>query len=181
MQRFWKTTYVLDAIAVALVLFVLYRLLIAPRFLPESAAYPAPAVTYKTLSGAPFALRSYRGRVVFLEFYASWCQPCKESLPLVESFARAHPEVAVIPIDVGEPRPLVAAFARAHGLSNVAYDPRALSRGFFQLEGYPTMVIVDPQSRIRATWEGLNPAVELNMAHAERVLASDVRGVARVR
>lgn len=163
---------IFDALAIALVLFVVYRLLIAPRSLSESAAYPAPAVRYERLVGAPFALAHERGRVVFLEFYASWCAPCKVALPLVESFARAHPEVEVVPVDVGEPRVLAAAFAREHGLTYVAIDPRALSRGFFQLEGFPTMVVIDPAGRIRATWQGVNPAIALNMAHAERVLAT---------
>lgn len=162
---------VFDALAIALVLFVVYRLLIAPRSLSESAAYPAPAVTYQTLSGGRFALTSERGHVVFLEFYASWCTPCRASLPLVESFAKSHPGVRVIPVDVGEPRPVAASFARAFGLRNVAIDPPALSRGFFQLEGFPTMVVIDPRGRIRATWQGINPAVELNMAHAAKTLA----------
>ena len=161
----------LDALAIALVLFVAYRLLIVPRSLPESAAYPAPAVTYQTLAGGRFDLAGQRGHVVFLEFYASWCTPCRASLPLVESFAKSHPSVRVIPVDVGEPRPVAAAFARALALRNVAIDPPALSRGFFQLEGFPTMVVIDPRGRIRATWQGINPAVELNMANAAKTLA----------
>ena len=159
-----------DGLAAALVLFVGYRLLVAPRALSENAAYPAPAVTYQALSGGELALAKQRGHVVFLEFYASWCTPCRASLPLVEAFARAHPEVRVIPVDVGEPRAVAAAFARALALEKVAIDPRALSRGFFHLDGFPTMVVIDPRGRIRATWEGLNPAVQLNMAHAEKVL-----------
>ncbi len=170
-RRFVSLRVLFDAIAIALVLFVAYRLLLAPRSLSESAAYPAPAVRYEMLSGAPFELAKQRGRVVFLEFYASWCTPCRVSLPLVESFARSHPEVQVVPVDVGEPRIVAAAFARAHGLTNVVIDPRALSRGFFQLEGFPTMVVIDPRGRIRATWQGLNPAVQLNMAHAAKALA----------
>jgi thiol-disulfide isomerase/thioredoxin len=159
-----------DALAIALVLFVAYRLLVAPRSLSENAAYPAPAVTYQTLSGAQFALAKQRGHVVFLDFYASWCTPCRVSLPLVESFARAHPNVRVIPVDVGESRAVAAAFARALALQNVAIDPPARSRGFFQLEGFPTMVVIDARGRIRATWQGINPAVQLNMAHAAKVL-----------
>ncbi len=171
MSRFLKLRFLFDAIAIALVMFVAYRLLVAPRFLSENSAYPAPAVRYATLAGAPFALAKQRGHVVFLEFYASWCTPCRFSLPLVESFARAHPEVQVVEVDVGEPREVAAAFARAQGLTNVVIDPRALSRGFFQLDGFPTMVVIDPRGRIRATWQGLNPAVELNMAHAAKTLA----------
>jgi thiol-disulfide isomerase/thioredoxin len=171
LRRLAKPRLIFDALAIALVAFIAYRLLVAPRFLPENAAYPAPAVHFQTLSGAQFALEKQRGRVVFLEFYATWCAPCRVSLPLVESFARSHPGVRVIPVDVGEPRELADAFARQNSLSNVVIDPRALSRGFFQLEGFPTMVVIDARGRIRATWQGLNPAIQLNMAHAAKSLA----------
>ena len=115
---------VIDALAVVLVLLLAYRLFFAPCQLAESAAYPAPAVTYQTLSGPKFALARERGRVVFLEFYASWCTPCKTSLPLVESFARAHPEVRVVPVDVGEPRVVAQAFARQRTRSRRKASPR---------------------------------------------------------
>lgn len=171
LRRLANVRLIFDVLAIALVAFVAYRLLVAPRSLPESAAYPAPAVHFQTLSGASFALEKQRGHVVFLEFYASWCTPCRVSLPLVESFARSHPQVRVVPVDVGEPRELAAAFARQYSLTGVAIDPRALSRGFFQLEGFPTMVVIDARGRIRATWQGLNPAIQLNMAHAAKTLA----------
>src|SRR5579864_2408378 len=129
MMRFVRAGRILDALAVLVVLFVAYKLLVAPRFLSPATAYPAPRVAFATLSGKPFVLREHRGRVVFLDFWASWCEPCKISLPMVERFARAHPEVDVVPIDVGEPRALAQAFARSHGLTNVALDPKALSRG----------------------------------------------------
>jgi thiol-disulfide isomerase/thioredoxin len=160
----------LDALAVLVVLFVLYRIFVAPRDLSAKNAHPAPHVVYQTLSGKPFALAQQRGHVVFLDFWASWCEPCKLSLPLVEKFARAHPEVEVIAVDVGEPRGVVAAFARDHHMEHVGLDPKTLSQGFFQLNGFPTMVVVDPQGRIRATWTGFNPAIQMNMAHAAQTL-----------
>lgn len=161
---------VLDVLAVLAVLFVLYRIFVAPRYLSSANAHPAPHVTYQTLSGKPFVLTQQRGHVVFLDFWASWCEPCKLSLPLVEKFARAHPEVEVVPVDVGEPREVVDAYTRKHDMRNVALDPDMLSQGFFQIEGFPTMVVVDPQGRIRATWSGFNPAIQMNMAHAARTL-----------
>jgi thiol-disulfide isomerase/thioredoxin len=163
---------VLDVLAVLVVLFVVYRIFIAPRYLSVANAHPAPHVNYQTLSGKPFVLTQHRGHVVFLDFWASWCEPCKLSLPMVEKFARAHAEVDVVPVDVGEPRAVVAAFARSHDMRNVALDPQALSQGFFQIDGFPTMVVIDPQGRIRATWTGFNPAIQLNMAHAEETLRS---------
>jgi thiol-disulfide isomerase/thioredoxin len=158
--------------AVLVIAFVAYRIIIAPRSLSAAHAFPAPHVTYASLDGKPFVLTQHRGRVVFLDFWATWCEPCKESLPMVERFARAHPEVDVVPVDVGEPRPVVESFARAYHLHHVALDPKTLSQGFFQIDGFPTMVVIDPQGRIRATWPGYNPAIEANMAHAEHTLMS---------
>ncbi|MFN2448691.1 MAG: TlpA family protein disulfide reductase [Candidatus Baltobacteraceae bacterium] len=160
-----------DVLAVLAIAFVAYRIFIAPRNFSLKTAHPAPRVAYATLDGPRFELARHRGRLVFLDFYASWCEPCRISLPLVERYARSHPEVDVVPIDVGEPAPVAAAFAKRYDLHNVALDPSALSNGFFQIRGFPTMVVVDPQGRVRASWEGLNPAVQINMGHAQASLA----------
>lgn len=165
MARLW------DVLAVVVIVIVVYRLVVAPRALGVASAHPAPHVQYASLSGAPFVLTQHRGHVVFLDFWASWCEPCKLSLPLVEHYARSHPGVDVVPVDVGEPRALVESYAAAHHLRRVALDPKALSQGFFQINGFPTMVVIDPQGRIRATWTGFNPAIELNMSHAAKTLS----------
>lgn len=171
-KRFWQWGRLWDALALAIVAFVAYRLLVVPRSLAESAAVPEPHATYASLDGKPFSLTAHRGRVMFVEFWATWCGPCKAQMPLVEAYARAHPEVDVELVDVGEPRAVVAEYARSRSLAHVALDPQALSRGFFQIEGFPTIVVIDPRGRVRATWPGFNPAVQLNMGNAERALQS---------
>jgi thiol-disulfide isomerase/thioredoxin len=170
-KRYFTLARLFDLLAILVIAFVVYRIFIAPRVF-STHAQAAPHVTYQSLRGPKFVLTQHRGRVVFLDFWASWCEPCKASLPLVESFARAHPEVDVVPVDVGEPRAVVAAYANAHHMLHVALDPDMLSQGFFQIDGFPTLVVIDPQGRIRATWAGFNPAVEMNMSHAEQSLSS---------
>ena len=144
----------------------MWKLVVAPRNLSQSQAHPAPHVKLAALQGKPFELAAHRGRVVFLDFYASWCEPCKISLPLVERFARNHPEVDVIPVDVGEPVPVAAAFAQQYHLDHVALDSQRLASTWFGVIGFPTMIVVDRQGNVRATWAGLNPAIQLNMANA---------------
>ncbi|MDQ2865475.1 MAG: TlpA family protein disulfide reductase [Candidatus Eremiobacteraeota bacterium] len=136
----------------------------------DASAYPAPVVAYQRLDGGTFRLQQARGHVVFLDFFASWCEPCRLEMPLVESFARTHPEVEVVPIDVGEPRAVAAAFARRYHLNNVALDPTTSAQGLFQIQGFPTVVVIDPKSRIRANWSGFNPAIQMAMSNAERSL-----------
>lgn len=120
-------------------------------------------------------LVEHRGKVVFLDFYASWCEPCKISLPMVERFARSHPQADVIPIDVGESAPVAAAFAKQFNLSGVALDPNRLASNWFNVDGFPTMVVIDPQGNIRGTWPGLNPAIQLNMENALTQLSAPAK------
>jgi len=155
-----------DVLALLVIGFVIWKLLIAPRSLREADAHPAPQIQLATLHGPQFTLAKHHGRIVFLDFWATWCEPCRLSMPMVERFARKHPEVDVIPVDVGEPRGLVAQYAGQHGIDHVALDNKSLAAAWFGVIGFPTMVVVDRKGLVRATWPGFNPAVELNMANA---------------
>ncbi len=163
---------ILDGVAIALILFALWRLFVAPRFLNAPGAYPAPRVAFARLDGgAPFTIASAHGRVLFLDFFATWCTPCRAELPFIQSWERAHPRALVVPVDVGEPTAVVRRFALAHAMRHVVLDPDRLSRGFFQVLGFPTIVTIDPQGNIRATWTGFNPAIGLAMSSALQSLS----------
>lgn len=161
-----------DVAAVIVLGFALWKIFIEPRaFGPASSAPPAPHAVFTRLDGGAFRVTDARNRLLFLDFYASWCTPCKVEMPLVEGWAKAHPDALVVPVDVAEPRAAVAAYAAAHGLRDVAMDPHGVSQGIFGIDGFPTVVVVDPQGRIRAKWQGLNPAISLAMTNAEKTLA----------
>ena len=156
-----------DALAVAAIAFALWKILLAPRSFSAAGAHPAPHVVYTRLDGDTFRVADARGHVVFLDFYASWCEPCKIEAPLVQSWRRSHPNAVVVPVDVGETRPVAATFARRYALGDVALDPQTTARPLFGVEGFPTIVVIDPTGHVRAKWEGLNPAIGLAMSNAE--------------
>ncbi len=169
-------------LAIALIAFVAWRLIVSPRTLETAAAAPpAPHVSFERLNGGTFHLANQRGHVVFLDFWASWCAPCKQELPLIEAFARSHPSSEVVAVDVGEPRAAVETFVREHPVSNVVLDPAASSQGYFQIEGFPTVVVVGPEGKIRATWAGFNPAIGLAMDNAEKTLGRNSARRSRLR
>jgi thiol-disulfide isomerase/thioredoxin len=161
-----------DALALLLVAFVLWKIFVAPRSFAPPRSFPAPHAVYERLDGEAFRVAGARGRVVFLDFYATWCAPCKIELPLVEAWSQRHPDAVVVPVDVGEPRSVARDFARRLGLRGVAIDERASARALFGVEGFPTVVVIDPQGFIRAKWAGLNPAIAPAMSNAYQKLSS---------
>jgi thiol-disulfide isomerase/thioredoxin len=165
-RRLFTVGRIWDALALLAIGFAIWKIFIAPRFLEGPAAHPAPAAVYQRLDGGEFHLAQQRGHIVFLDFYASWCEPCKLELPLVQRWASAHPSVMVVPIDVGEPRTTARDFASRYRLRSVALDPQSTARAFFSVEGFPTVVVVDGRGFVRAKWEGLNPAIALAMDNA---------------
>jgi thiol-disulfide isomerase/thioredoxin len=155
----------LDLLAAAVVLYVLYRLFVAPRLFAPAVTPAAPFVL-PALDKAEYHFPAHPGRVVFLDFWASWCEPCKASLPLVEHYARAHPEVEVIPVDSNEPAAAGARFARENGMRAVVLDTEGRVTQAYGVDGLPTIIVIDPRGFIRARWPGFNPAIELAMENA---------------
>ena len=172
-KRPWFTLgRVWDVLAILVIAFVVWKIFIAPRALKPANAYPAPQVAYQKLEGGTFHIADARGKVLFLDFYASWCDPCKLEAPMIQRYARKHPEVHVVSVDVGESRLLAENFAKRYNVKDVVLDPSALSSGFFQIQGFPTVVVIDPDGKIRATWSGFNPAIDLAMANAQKKLTA---------
>jgi peptide/nickel transport system substrate-binding protein len=156
----------LDVLAVLIVLFALFEFVVAPR-LAENAVVPAPPVALATLDGGHFAIDRQKGRLTYLDFWATWCEPCQQSIPLIQRFARRHPEVDVVSVDVGEPPGVVDGFVKRHPMERVALDPDQTAARAFGIADFPTMVVIDAQGNQRAKWLGYNPEIEAQMAAAE--------------
>ncbi|GAC1659167.1 MAG: hypothetical protein NVS4B13_03340 [Candidatus Elarobacter sp.] len=153
----------LDFLAVVIVLAAVAKFFVLPR-LGHRAVIQAPPVTLATLDGGRYDLARSHGRLVFLDFWATWCDPCRDSIPLVQHFRRTHPGVDVVSIDVGEPISLVRPFAAQFKMDDVALDPDQIVSHAFGVTGFPTMFAIDGTGRVLARWVGFNPAIERAMA-----------------
>jgi cytochrome c-type biogenesis protein len=120
------------------------------RPLSSLVGRPAPAVAVTDLAGRTVSLRDLRGHPVVLNFWATWCVPCRQELPLFAAAARAHRAqgLAVVAIDYEESREAVTRFWRGLGLDLTPYlDPDgAAARAFgvgLQETGLPATILVD--------------------------------------
>lgn len=117
----------------------------------------APDFTLRLISegedGNRLALSDMRGQVVLLDFWASWCAPCRVQAPIIERFARAHEgdAVSVVGVNTGDAEPAARDFIRASGISYpVVFDEQGLVSRAFGANELPTLVVVNARGEITA-------------------------------
>lgn len=123
------------------------------------AARPAPDFVLATADGGQVRLSDLRGQVVLLNFWATWCPPCKAEMPDLNALYRQHGAArnfTVIGVDSGETPAVVAAFARQNGVTfPLALDQdESVTNGLYRVRGLPTSFIVDRAGVIRDSWMG---------------------------
>jgi cytochrome c biogenesis protein CcmG, thiol:disulfide interchange protein DsbE len=118
----------------------------------------APDFTLRVLSegeqGNRLALSDQQGQVVILDFWASWCLPCREQAPILERFANAHKDdkVTVIGVNTGDVEPAALDFIRTVGVTYpTVFDEQGMVARAFHAEELPTLVVIDPQGKVIAT------------------------------
>jgi peroxiredoxin len=120
---------------------------------PPKAGARAPAFSLPRLEGnGNFSLASFRGKTVVLNFFASWCRPCKQEAPRLESLWRQYRSdgVVVLGIDSGDARGDARRFLDAHGVTYpIAFDPdEKLAQGPYALPGLPVTYVINPAGRV---------------------------------
>ncbi len=118
----------------------------------------APAFELTALDGRKVSLAEQRGKVVVLDFWASWCPPCKESLPhLGRMFGDEKQEnVEFFAINVGEEKDRIQSFLQAENLEvPVLLDPDGKVARQYQVKGIPKTVVIDPEGQVTKVFTGL--------------------------
>jgi len=110
----------------------------------------APDFTVTTLSGDPITLSALRGKPVVLNFWATWCGPCRSEIPAFSRFSKAHPEVPVLGLSVDQGSPTkVKRTVREWGIPYpVAIISGALQKKY-DISTLPTTVIIDANGKVQ--------------------------------
>jgi thiol-disulfide isomerase/thioredoxin len=116
----------------------------------------APPLALTALDGAEVDLAKLRGRTVVVNFWATWCPPCRMELPTLTSFAAAHPEVSVLYVAADGTPDALRAFADAHGMphGSVLIADRA-TKATWGAATLPTTVVVGPDGAVEAAHTGM--------------------------
>ncbi len=135
---------------------------------------PAPAYAAATLDGAPVSLADHRSSVVLLNVWATWCKPCREEIPALDSLYREFSSrgllVTGVSIDVMDDTARIAGFARELGASYPLWlDPDDRVSGTFLAIGVPSTYLIDRDGVLR--WRHMGP-VRANDATLRAVLDS---------
>ncbi len=112
---------------------------------------PAPDFTLQDLDGRTWHLRDLQGRVVVLNMWATWCEPCKVEMPLLQTLAVNHPhDVVILGVNYGEDPAAVQAFAQKYGLTfPLLLDPERVVVRRYGARGLPTTVFIDRDGIVR--------------------------------
>jgi len=124
-----------------------------------SASGNAPAFTLTDIQGRNVSLSDFRGKVVILDFWATWCPPCKREIPdfinLQSEYASKGLQVVGIALD--EPDK-VRLFARQNGMNYpVLLGTDQIAAQYGGIDGIPTTFIVDREGNIVNRFEGFRP------------------------
>lgn len=145
----------------------------------ERSAVPAPELRAHNLPGASKTLADYRGKVVLLNFWASWCPPCQREMPSMERLRlkMAGRPLAVVAIDSAETREEVDAFlAKMKVGFPILLDPDGSNTKRWKVFALPTSFLLDASGRIRYVLTGPTEWDEGEALAKIEALLAEMRG-----
>ncbi|HSN22077.1 MAG TPA: TlpA disulfide reductase family protein [Usitatibacter sp.] len=144
MKPFWRAAVAVLAAAAALA--------VAEQPLRDWSGKPTPPLALQDLAGKSVDLQSLRGRVVLVNFWATWCEPCIAEMPSIarlEGNLHGRP-FAVLAVNYGESRAKIEKFLQKSGIRlHVLLDPDQKAADAWGAKGLPMSFLVDARGKVR--------------------------------
>jgi thiol-disulfide isomerase/thioredoxin len=156
-------------------LFVLTGLFICPTFASEQSDTAAPNFTIESAQLSS-SLAELRGQVVYVDFWASWCKPCRKSFPWMNEMQQKYRAAGlqVIAINLDAERQLADEYlTKVPADMPIVYDPQGLIAKNYRLLGMPSSYIVDKKGQIRFAHKGFFSDRQEQYEHEINTLLSE--------
>ncbi len=124
---------------------------------PTHDAVMVPNFSLESIDGKTVTLRDYKGKIILINFWASWCPPCQAEMPSLEAYYRDHKDDGFIVLAVNhkEPQETVAAFAEKMDLTfPVLLDTDGSTAQTYGVTGMPTSFFVGRDGELLGYWPG---------------------------
>lgn len=146
----------------------------APRWFPA-----LPALALRSIDGQEIAIPPGGPKVLLIDFWASWCVPCADELPRLQSLFRKRRDegLAVVTINLEEPEATARMFAEALGLDMPIVVSDGKEAATLHVESLPALIVVDRLGRIRRRWDGNETGLDAKLAELVDELLDDARAV----
>ncbi|MBI5710965.1 MAG: TlpA family protein disulfide reductase [Candidatus Eisenbacteria bacterium] len=125
---------------------------------PDLTGEKAPNFTLTDLKGRTHSLAAYRGRIVVLDFWATWCKPCRIEMPRIQKlYSELKAKgLVVLGVNVGESATQVRPFIAKNGYTfPILLDTRSEVAEKYQADAIPTLVVIDRDGMIKAYFQGV--------------------------
>lgn len=130
---------------------------------PEVGAI-APSFTLTRLDSSPFTLRDHAGQTVIINFWATWCEPCRTEMPELQKLHEqsADEDITIVGINLGESNAQIQSWVDSFGLTfDIVSDMNRNVERLYQVRGQPATYIIGEDGRISAIRYGATNAEEL--------------------
>jgi len=125
---------------------------------PVKVNYPAPELTLNDMQGVAHSLSDYFGQVVLINLWATWCIPCREEMPALQSFYNKNKDkgFTVIAINDGDPLTDVLQFVKEYDLSfPIWLDPTYIAtEQAFKTMNLPSSFVINRAGTVQLLWVG---------------------------
>lgn len=124
---------------------------------------PAPDFALRSSSGANLRLSEYRGDVVMINFWATWCGPCRQEMPLLDELYTRYQRVGfnLLGVNIDDDSGRAMDMAKELGVSfPVLFDAQKEVSKLYAVEAMPVTVLVDREGTIRFVHHGYKPGYE---------------------
>ncbi len=150
-------------ILILFVLFALFSCSSRSDSLSPSVGGTAPGFTLKDINGRTVSLNDLKGKVVLLEFWATWCPPCRKSIPEIEALNRKffNKDVVLLGINVEGDEALdnVKNFVNQYNMSYTVLVDNGEASKKYQVSSIPALYLIDKNQRIVKRYIGFSPGL----------------------